>query len=164
MIGGAVTLVALVAALKVWIIVAPPPVQLGVVDGQLALPIRMNSVSTQAEGAYGRGTPLPFVNEDRATTLARVLAVVAAEPRTRVVEQTDNYVHAVCRSALFGFRDDLEFYLDESANVVHVRSGSRLGYSDFGVNEKRVNRLRDAWRQAAADDPVVDSAVAPTAP
>jgi uncharacterized protein (DUF1499 family) len=63
-----------------------------------------------------------------------------------VVEETANYLHAECASALFGFVDDLELHLRESNNIVAIRSASRVGYSDLGVNRRRVEGLREALR------------------
>jgi uncharacterized protein (DUF1499 family) len=63
-----------------------------------------------------------------------------------VVEEATNYLHAQCASALFGFVDDLELHLRASANLIAVRSASRVGHSDMGVNRRRVERLRAALR------------------
>jgi uncharacterized protein (DUF1499 family) len=63
------------------------------------------------------------------------------------VEEEAGYLHAVCRSRLFGWADDLELRIDTEAGVVHVRSASRVGYSDLGVNRRRVERLRAALRE-----------------
>ncbi|HEY9596037.1 MAG TPA: DUF1499 domain-containing protein, partial [Cyanophyceae cyanobacterium] len=41
-----------------------------------------------------------------------------------------------------GFVDDVEFFLDDNANVIQVRSASRLGESDLGVNRKRIETIR----------------------
>jgi uncharacterized protein (DUF1499 family) len=46
-----------------------------------------------------------------------------------------------------GFVDDVEFFLDEGANVIHVRSASRLGQSDLGVNRKRVETIRAKFNE-----------------
>ena len=62
-------------------------------------------------------------------------------PRTEVIEATDEYLHAVCRT-LLGFRDDLEFRFSPVEGVVHVQSASRVGLFDFGVNRRRVERVR----------------------
>ena len=62
--------------------------------------------------------------------------------RTTIIEETDNYLYAEFKSKLMGFVDDVEFYRDTEANVVHVRSASRLGQSDAGVNRKRVEEIR----------------------
>ena len=63
-------------------------------------------------------------------------------PRTRVISDTGTYLHAECRSALFGFVDDLELQLRVDEGLVAVRSASRIGYSDLGVNRERVRALR----------------------
>ena len=63
-------------------------------------------------------------------------------PRTRIVTETDDYLHAECRSAFFGFVDDLELHLRPTQGIIAVRSAARLGHSDFGVNRKRVENLR----------------------
>lgn len=63
-------------------------------------------------------------------------------PRTRVITNTGTYLHAECRSALFGFVDDLELQLRADEGLVAMRSASRIGYSDLGVNRERVHALR----------------------
>ncbi len=63
-------------------------------------------------------------------------------PRTRIVTETDDYLHAECRSAFFGFVDDLELHLRPTQGIIALRSAARLGHSDFGVNRKRVENLR----------------------
>jgi uncharacterized protein (DUF1499 family) len=63
-------------------------------------------------------------------------------PRTTITEVTDHYLHAECRSAVFRFVDDLELELRPGERIIAVRSASRIGYSDFGVNRRRVERLR----------------------
>lgn len=68
--------------------------------------------------------------------------VVADLARTRVIEESVDYLHAECRSMLWGFIDDLEFHLRPSSAEIAVRSASRLGYSDLGVNRRRVQRIR----------------------
>lgn len=69
-------------------------------------------------------------------------AVVAALPRTRIVVDTGVYLHAECESAWFGFVDDLEFALRPGQGIIAVRSASRVGYFDLGVNGRRIERLR----------------------
>ena len=69
-------------------------------------------------------------------------AAVANLPRTRIVSETDEYLHAECSSAVFGFVDDLELHLRQVQGIIAVRSAARLGHSDFGVNRKRVEKLR----------------------
>jgi len=62
--------------------------------------------------------------------------------RTRIVDSSDDYLRAEARSRLLRFVDDLELALDAEAGLLAVRSASRLGYSDRGVNRRRVETLR----------------------
>ena len=63
---------------------------------------------------------------------------------------TSDYLYAEYASRLLGFVDDVEFYLPAGAQIIHVRSASRLGYSDLGVNRKRIEAVRARLAQAAA--------------
>lgn len=69
-------------------------------------------------------------------------AAVASLPRTAIITETDNYLYVECRSAFFGFVDDLELHLRPEHNIIAVRSAARLGRSDFDVNRKRVETIR----------------------
>ena len=88
----------------------------------------------------------PFqASGDPAARLRGLRRIVAAMPRTEVIEATDEYLHAVCRT-LLGFRDDIEFRFSVADGVVHVQSASRFGLFDFGVNRRRVERVRSRLR------------------
>ena len=63
-------------------------------------------------------------------------------PRTKIIAETSDYLHAECATAIFGFVDDLELHLRVAEGVIAVRSASRLGYSDLGVNRRRIENLR----------------------
>jgi uncharacterized protein (DUF1499 family) len=67
---------------------------------------------------------------------------VESMTRATVIREEGNYLYAEYKSALMGYVDDVELLLDEKARLVHVRSASRLGRSDFGVNRKRIEELR----------------------
>ncbi len=82
-----------------------------------------------------------------------VRLAVSALPRTDIVADTGQYLHAECRSALFRFVDDLELHLRPNEEVIAVRSASRLGYSDFGVNRSRVEKLRGKLLSAGVVKP-----------
>ena len=113
------------------------PDNLGVTDGKLAAcPGTPNCVSSQSEGEKEKIAPLPMVS------IAEIKKVVSEMERTTIIEESDNYLYAEFKSKLMGFVDDVEFYSDPAANVVHVRSASRLGQSDAGVNRKRVEEIR----------------------
>ncbi len=76
-----------------------------------------------------------------------VLSILNESPRARVVTTHDNYIHAEFRSMIFRFVDDMEFFFDDAAPLIHVRSASRIGYSDLGVNRKRVEVFRERFMQ-----------------
>jgi uncharacterized protein (DUF1499 family) len=59
-----------------------------------------------------------------------------------IIEENNSYLYAEFKSKLMGYVDDVEFYLDSNTNSVQVRSASRLGKSDLGVNRKRVEEIR----------------------
>ena len=63
-------------------------------------------------------------------------------PRTKIIAETADYLHAECTGAVFGFIDDLELHLRTAEGVIAVRSASRLGSSDLGVNRRRIEDLR----------------------
>ena len=124
---------------------APRPTHLGVTNGRLApCPSSANCVSTQADDAEHRIEPLTFRGLP-ATALQRLKAVISRQPRMKIVAETENYLHVEATSLLFRFVDDVEFYIDEAAGVIHFRSASRIGSSDLGANRIRMERLRAAW-------------------
>jgi uncharacterized protein (DUF1499 family) len=121
------------------------PVPLGVRDGRLAdCPNSPNCVSTRAADEAHRIAPLTY-SGDAAAAWEQLRTVIAAQPRARVVTATDSYLHAEFRSLVFRFVDDVEFLLDPGAGAIHFRSASRVGYSDFGVNRRRMERIRRAF-------------------
>ncbi|MBK1989984.1 DUF1499 domain-containing protein [Sphaerospermopsis aphanizomenoides BCCUSP55] len=119
---------------------------LGVESGSLSpCPSSDNCVVSQNGDAKHAIDPIPYhVNRDQAKeVLLKVLTVV---PRTAVIEQTDNYIHALSKSRIFKFIDDVEFYLPADEQVIHIRSASRVGESDLGVNRRRMEQIRFALR------------------
>jgi uncharacterized protein (DUF1499 family) len=120
------------------------PGNLGVADQRLApCPSSPNCVSSDASDPTHAIPPLALEGPpEQAWQSAR--AAVAELPRTRIVTGTDDSLHAECRSALFGFVDDLELHLRPGEGIIAVRSASRLGYGDLGVNRRRVESLRGA--------------------
>lgn len=77
----------------------------------------------------------------------KLLAIINGQPRTTIVTAQETYLHVEYRSLIFRFVDDVEFYIDEAAKLVHFRSASRLGYSDMGVNRKRMESIREQFAQ-----------------
>jgi uncharacterized protein (DUF1499 family) len=118
------------------------PKNLGVFDSHLApCPASPNCVGSEAADAAHAVLPFNLAVPSQEGWEAVRLSL-SERPRTTIVTQTDHYLHAECRSALFGFVDDLELHMRDEASTIEVRSASRLGYSDMGVNRRRVERLR----------------------
>ena len=124
------------------------PTDLGLSNGRLKPPPSSpNAVSSQATDADHRVEPLAYAGT-RERALASLRAIVEHTPRTRIVEANPDYLYVEYTSALMGFVDDVEFYFPPNEKLVHVRSASRLGYRDFGVNRNRIEAIR--LRLAAA--------------
>lgn len=120
------------------------PGYLGVKDGKLAsCRERLNCVSSQADPADAQRyiAPIAFKGGALAAMAAARKAIESME-RSTVIRHEGNYLYAEFRSKLLRFVDDLELTYDEKAGVLHVRSASRLGRRDFGVNRARVEALR----------------------
>ena len=106
-------------------------------------PSSPNCVCSQDSDAEHRIEPIAFQGTE-VEALERLLDVLRHQPRVRIAAVKGHYVHAEFTSAVFRFIDDVEFLIDGDAKVVHVRSASRVGYSDFGANRRRVEELRMA--------------------
>ncbi|HAS50996.1 MAG TPA: DUF1499 domain-containing protein [Gammaproteobacteria bacterium] len=116
-----------------------PPTSLGVTEGRLApCPGSPNCVSSQETGEQ-RVEPLRY-DGDTAQAHVRLLDVLNNLERVRIAQSTDDYLHAEFRSAVFGFVDDVEFYFSPPG-MLQVRSASRTGYADFGVNRERIETI-----------------------
>ncbi|HXV49939.1 MAG TPA: DUF1499 domain-containing protein [Candidatus Binatia bacterium] len=118
------------------------PKNLGIKDLRLApCPSTPNCVSSDAADPSHSITAFQLVFPP-SDAWRELRAALQSLPRTQIVTENEHYIHAECRSAVFGFVDDLELHLRPSENLIAVRSAARLGRSDFGVNRKRVESLR----------------------
>lgn len=122
------------------------PNYIGVREGKLAAcPNSPNCVSSQSTDAVHKIDPLTYTStpEDAIANLKRIIQSL---PRTKIITENQDYLYAEFKSALLGFVDDVEFYLDRKANVIHLRSASRLGQSDLGVNRQRIETIRAKFK------------------
>lgn len=104
-------------------------------------PSSPNCVVSQSGDEEHTIEPITY-QSDRATARETLLKVLSVVPRTEVTEQTDDYIHAESTSRIFKFVDDVEFYFPENEDVIHLRSASRVGESDLGVNRRRIEQIR----------------------
>ncbi|MDI9334487.1 MAG: DUF1499 domain-containing protein [Cytophagales bacterium] len=132
------------------------PSDLGVSDGRLKPPSQTeNSVSSQASlypehpmRTYAEIAPLSYTG-DAALAWSKLEQAVAALPRTSIITNATSpsgrYLYAQSTTLLLRFTDDVEFWQDPANHVIHVRSSSRLGRKDFGVNRARIEAVRTAF-------------------
>lgn len=120
------------------------PADLWSVTGTFAgCPNRPSCVSSASTDEGHRIAPLTYQG-DAATARAKLERVVLAMPGTSLVQATPEYLHVLFVTPKMGFRDDVEL-LVQTGGVIQVRSISRFGYSDHGVNRARIEALRAAF-------------------
>ena len=147
-IGIGIAAVVITVILAILARVVKSPANLGVRDGKLApCPNSPNCVSTQSQDPRHQIAPIPYttsVPEAR----ARILEVIHSMPRTTIITDAPTYIHAEFRTKGMGYVDDVEFTFDETVQVIHFRSSSRLPYWDWGVNRERMEEIRAAFEAA----------------
>ncbi len=127
------------------------PADLGVRDGKLKPPSKTeNSVSSQAvlypdhpQRRYADIAPLAL-RGDGPATVAKIKAIVEGMDGATVIRSDPGYLYAQFTTRLMKYVDDVEFWFDPANQVIQVRSASRVGRSDFGVNRKRIEAVRAA--------------------
>jgi len=114
-------------------------------SGFLDCPDAPNCVSSLAKNSKRRVEPFRLKKDSNAIWDI-VQKTVGSLPRTKIVSIDNTDIHAECRSMIFGFVDDLTLHLTSSKEIIHIRSASRTGYSDLGVNRRRVEDLRKKFQ------------------
>ena len=113
-----------------------PPQNIGIRDGILAAcPESPNCVSS-----YENSEEHTIAALD--ANLNQIQQILLTMDGANIVEQSSNYLYAEFTSSLMGYVDDVEFLYDAASNSTHVRSASRIGYSDMGANRKRIEAIR----------------------
>ncbi len=114
-------------------------------DGQLTLsdcPDTPNCVGSESSRS-AQVTERFAANNSSGNTMKTLSDIIAAQPGASIVKQDENYLHAIYKTKLMGFVDDVEFLLSDNRQSLQVRSASRLGKSDLGANAERMKTLRD---------------------
>jgi len=113
-----------------------PPQNIGITDGRLsACPDSPNCVSSfESDEEHGIAALSANLNQ--------IQQILLSMDEANIVEQTSSYLYAEFTSRLMGYVDDVEFLYDAASNQTHVRSASRLGYSDLGANRSRIEAIR----------------------
>lgn len=131
------------------------PQGLGVADGKFKrLPRTPNCVSSQADlwkdspqCDFARIAPIALAGDGPAT-IAKLAGVVEAMPGASVIERKADYLYVQFTTAMLKFVDDVELWFDPQANVIQVRSASRVGRKDLGVNRARIEAIRATLSKA----------------
>ena len=114
-----------------------PPQNIGVTGGQLApCPESPNCVSSFESDEEHDIEPL-------AANLEQIERVLVGLNEANIVSTSENYIYAEFTSRLMRYIDDVEFLYDQSTGITHVRSASRIGYSDLGANRNRIEGIRE---------------------
>lgn len=103
-----------------------------------------NCVFSLAPDSRHKIAPFKIKNNPK-ESMAKLVGILKTVPRTKIVTLESDYMHVTFTSAILRFVDDVEFQVDRAAGVLNVRSASRTGYSDFGVNRKRIEELRSLY-------------------
>jgi uncharacterized protein (DUF1499 family) len=142
-----VVAIGLAIAFLLWsnnIFAGSPPTNIGVNNGKLAAcastPNCVSSVTPSSDSQHAIA-PITLTG-DPAVVMAKLTQIVRSMPRTNIIKATNSYLYVEFTSNLMRFVDDVEFYLDESSKTIQVRSASRLGESDLGVNRQRIEEIR----------------------
>ncbi len=148
-----ILLIAFMASAQLGVLRGKQPPDLGIKAGRLKPPsLTRNSVSSQAkqypdhpQREYADITPFPLPNQDGAASLAILAQALAGIRGITVIEQRPDYLYAQAETRWLKFVDDLEFWVNPVEGVLEVRSASRLGSEDFGVNRQRIETIRAAY-------------------
>ncbi len=121
------------------------PANLGVSSGKLAAcPATPNCVSTQASDQEHAIEPL-LITGTAKQAHDNLMAIIEGMPRTNIVTNDPGYIYVEFKTAWMGYTDDVEFWIDEPAGVIHFRSASRLGAGDLGLNRRRMEAIRQQF-------------------
>jgi uncharacterized protein (DUF1499 family) len=127
------------------------PANLGVTEGKLRpCPQTPNCVNSQTSNLDEQHAIAPLsLTASPSDSWEALKTTIAGQERAEIIQASDRYLYVEFTSALMGFVDDVEFYLDPDAPVIHTRSASRLGESDLGVNRQRIETIRELLEPAS---------------
>lgn len=119
----------------------------GIDSGKLPpCPDKPNCVSSQSTDQRHAIDPLHY-NGSKEKAKRDLIETIETSKRARVVRLEGDYIHAEFTSAFFRFVDDVDLILDDRAKTIHLRSASRVGYSDLGVNRRRIEDIRARFQE-----------------
>jgi len=124
--------------------------KLGIMNDELiSCPNKPNCVSSQATDTEHYIQPIHFTGTPQ-DAQDRLLQILNALERTKIIAVQENYIRVEFTSKIFQFIDDVEFYFPATNTehiIIHFRSASRIGYSDLGANQKRIEQIRGTFKE-----------------
>ena len=119
---------------------------IGIIDGKFyPCPKTPNCVSTLATSKQHAIDPINY-SGSLSEAKEKIIKIINLLKRTKIVTDKENYIHVEVRTAIFRFVDDVEFLFDDNEKIIHFRSRARLGYSDMGVNRKRMEGIKVSYQ------------------
>ncbi|KIL48776.1 hypothetical protein KP77_19870 [Jeotgalibacillus alimentarius] len=112
----------------------------------LPLKDKPNNVSTQTDHDDKRMEPFPY-RGSKEESKKRIKSILESMNNIVIKNENDQMVYAIATSSFFKFKDDIDFLFSDEEQVIHYRSASRVGYSDMGVNKKRMNTIRELYME-----------------
>jgi uncharacterized protein (DUF1499 family) len=107
-------------------------------------PKRPNCVTSDSDTSSSI-TPISFYKSPEEAW--QQMQLLIQEQGGEICEMSTTYLHATFTSTFFGFIDDMELRMEPQTNLIHIRSGARVGYFDFGVNKKRIEKIRKLFAE-----------------
>ena len=105
-----------------------------------------NCVSTMAPKDDRKHYIIPIsYNSSQEEAVEKIIQIVNSLKGTTIVVKDINYLHVIFSTKLLKFKDDVEFYFDDSSKIIHFKSASRIGSSDLGTNRKRMEKIRKLY-------------------
>lgn len=146
-------IVVVLLAAQFGLLAGKQPSNIGVSSERLKPPSKTrNSVSSQAhlhadhaQLQYASIEPLPFKNNNAANSMQVLVAVLKSMPGLTIIDAKPDYIYAQSTTKVLKFVDDVEFWINPAKSVIDVRSASRLGREDFGVNRARIEAIRTKY-------------------
>jgi len=123
--------------------------KVGLIDGKFyPCPEKKVCISTQAPENDEDHYIKPILYKDsKKEAMERVIKAVNSKKRTKILEQTEDYIHFLFVTGLFKFEDDVEFFFDDLNKIIHFRSQSRIGGFDWGTNRRRMESIRKLYKK-----------------
>ncbi|MCB1193771.1 MAG: DUF1499 domain-containing protein [Leptospiraceae bacterium] len=123
------------------------PMNIGIKEGKLTqCPKTPNCVCSEYDQNDAEHYIQPIVySSELETARVKLKSIIESLERTKIIKEESDYIYSEFTSKIMRFVDDVEFRFDDSNKQIHIRSASRIGRKDFGVNRKRIENIRSLF-------------------